>query len=624
MSWNPDTQPRKVRRFLPQLIETCSRKVGGLRADAEDIGISKEKAPSRLPTKNAPSTHGKVGSELSEGLSTPSGRGHLKRLRESGHYEPTGHEQLRDPFQQRSGAVGIDKNPAGSGLDASSGGEGPIQHKARPDRPRRFTPEVIETGKRSFRRGESELSPQHSNPFEHQPIHPKGIASRAVKSPLGIPPESVSESRFSYSSLVKRQDQPRRHSFRVPDLPTIPSTLNEASEAAEPSSVITSSSESPPKSPNIISQDREYRESCNESEAKYLLSLAARSAEEQLKERALEAFPNEQDYQPVDHFAIDRDEDEISGHEQLVEESERIKSRRTSSADLMWALEHMRLHKEEAEIRNRAKVGIIGFHSGPTAAMLHDTPHKDAPVQDHGLLSDARRDAESVHARRTSSPPMLGDDLVFPQSVSPEGTLCSSPISPQKRPDEPCKANGGLWRGNSGSENGGGEGGLWMGTCKPPDEDAARFKQASTTEGLAPVNGDLEPGNERRQRLLAVNDSEFDDGFVTQIYNYLSLGYPCVARYYDYELSEVSGIPIQQLRQDDLHKDAKGYAGVVGAPANRADRAARKCMRWVALRQYIDKFAENQQRRQPESEMDESSPWIPTWGVLERKGSWGF
>ncbi|KAJ4289289.1 hypothetical protein N0V88_007040 [Collariella sp. IMI 366227] len=45
--------------------------------------------------------------------------------------------------------------------------------------------------------------------------------------------------------------------------------------------------------------------------------------------------------------------------------------------------------------------------------------------------------------------------------------------------------------------------------------------------------------------------AEFDDHFVTQVYNYLSLGYPATARQYDEELSKISRIPVKELERDD-------------------------------------------------------------------------
>ena len=46
-------------------------------------------------------------------------------------------------------------------------------------------------------------------------------------------------------------------------------------------------------------------------------------------------------------------------------------------------------------------------------------------------------------------------------------------------------------------------------------------------------------------------EEDFGDDFITQVYNYLSLGYPSIARMFDEELSTISKIPVSELRQDD-------------------------------------------------------------------------
>jgi hypothetical protein len=129
-----------------------------------------------------------------------------------------------------------------------------------------------------------------------------------------------------------------------------------------------------------------------------LLSLAARSAQKQLREQALAAFPNEQVYEPVDHFAIDEDD---SGSEEEGSSSHikyhHIKSRRQSSADLSWELEYMRHHKEEAEMRLRA------------------------------MMTFGQQEPSQNQKKKGPSPPMLGNDIVLPQSLSPKGTICEHP-----------------------------------------------------------------------------------------------------------------------------------------------------------------------------------------------------
>jgi hypothetical protein len=364
----------------------------------------------------------------------------------------------------------------------------------------------------------------------------------------------------------------------------------------------------------------------------YLLSLAARSAEQQLKDQALAAFPNEQVYQHFDHFAIDDEAPSRNSDEEenwMYPPKHHLKSRRQSSADLTWELEHLRHHKEEAEQRSR--------------------------VMTRRRKPDLRL---SEPKRLGPTPPMLGGDIILPQSLSPIGSFSKNNGSQSE--SNPCTDCGALWCGPSRPDNGRGSG-LWMGTCQKDEEStnnrgsqimpgimtpmirdeippslspnpnpnpshthnsspdahaharAARREEqghpARSAPRSVPSSG---PGLGLNLNLNTVSsiEDEFNDEFVTQIYNYLSLGYPCVARYYDHELSKISGIQVDDMRQDDLHTDAKGY---VMAPENEFAVA---CTRWKALRLYIQEWA----RQQPN--MVEEKKWGV--GVPERRGSWAF
>lgn len=632
MSQHTDTQSRKVRRFFPQVIETCSRRFEGTRArlGAANPGIPKEKT-SHSDAEHKSSTHSDSVSESSSEEVGPSSR----RLKGIGGQEPISKQQHGRPLPELEEPVVFKKQRLESEPVGSRQERVPLlSDKPLHNQPRRFTPEVLETAKRSFRRNGTEQtshSTSHSsNPLEYQPTYSNQIAGNGIQPPLTAGAGSVPESRFSYSSLLRRQ-QERRHSFRVPDLPTIPSNVNEGSDG-ENSSVLTLPPQSPgePVKPKASSH---HRESCDESYAGYILALASRTAETQLKEQALAAFPNEQVYQPVDHFAVDRESDESLGHEEFIISSENIentKYRRASSADLSWALEHMRLHKEEAESRDRAMLGTNRLQDSSAVPVSRRAFHHD----EHAGLPGERMGAVS--------PPMLGDDLIFPQSLSPQGTLCADYHTScyQDNQDESCNDCGGLWCADSRSDRKSGKGGLWMGTCQNQDKNAPKSQQgllpgvpvATIVPGSAPIYPDRVATDMNiisGSRVSALSDSdrkhsgqdgnttEFDDAFVTQIYNYLSLGYSCIARYYDYELSEVSGIPVQELRQDDHHTDARGYTGVIQGHPSGGD-GGKKCKRWLALRLYINEFASHQSR------MVENVPTVETWGVLERKGSWAF
>lgn len=145
--------------------------------------------------------------------------------------------------------------------------------------------------------------------------------------------------------------------------------------------------------------------------------------------------------------------------------------------------------------------------------------------------------------------------------------------------------------------------------------------------------------------------AEFDDHFVSQVFNYLSLGYPATARQYDEELSKISRIGVEELERDDRaimeglwgieSNGVDGVDGVDGTTAERKDsqeerrkrakatghimldseakdgvKEEDRCQRWKALKLYIYEWA----RQHPD--LNAISPLA--WGVQERRGSWGI
>jgi len=114
-------------------------------------------------------------------------------------------------------------------------------------------------------------------------------------------------------------------------------------------------------------------------------------------------------------------------------------------------------------------------------------------------------------------------------------------------------------------------------------------------------------------------DQEFNDGFVTQIYNYLSLGYPSMARKYDGELSKISKIPMEELRKDDKAKNSKGYVGAPeGTGLDMHGVQNGHCSRWIALRLYVREWARQQPR------MADRDGGADDWGNRARRGSWAI
>ncbi|KAK0384276.1 hypothetical protein NLU13_8364 [Sarocladium strictum] len=114
---------------------------------------------------------------------------------------------------------------------------------------------------------------------------------------------------------------------------------------------------------------------------------------------------------------------------------------------------------------------------------------------------------------------------------------------------------------------------------------------------------------EKNEKIAA----EFSDDFVTQVYNYLSLGYPAMARGFDDELSRISRIDIEELRSEDNKQLAKGYVLELNV---QDSRRGGRCPRWRALRVYITEWA----KQHPD--LDNLDPLA--WGVRERRGSWGI
>ncbi|KAI9370978.1 hypothetical protein BJX61DRAFT_56567 [Aspergillus egyptiacus] len=488
---------------------------------------------------------------------------------------------------------------------------------------KRFTPQLMETGKLSYR------------PSFYRLADPQARSSSDAdrgddQTPPVNPP--VHESRFSYNSLLRCQEA-RRHSFCLPNLPAIPSSFSE--EPGGSDSMLL-------PDPSVVAcrrrgirldariQSGVVRES-NFPTTEYMLAFPPHPSEALLKEQALAAFPNEQVYQPVDHFAIDREEDESPWQEGLSFRKRLLKFtpiRRASSADLPFELDYLRRHKEEAGMNRRQ------YPNAWRARYSHVR-------QTNEILEKTVRpgDGALAHPRQATSPPMLGDDLIFPQSQTPETTICegthTNDLNDRR---ELCPAIHGLWGASHPSVHRE-SGGLWNGTCKMdrhntrdcepflPGLISPRHRVEAPAYKFSVESSKLGPQNQQKPRFAShsledkfchseFTDQEFNDGFVTQIYNYLSLGYPSVARYYDDELSRVSGLSVAALRADDLNTDAQGYVCAHDVTGDGPVEGV--CMRWKALRLYIQEWA----RQEPRTL--ETGLYHDTWGVRGRKGSWAI
>jgi len=306
----------------------------------------------------------------------------------------------------------------------------------------------------------------------------------------------------------------------------------------------------------------------------------------------------------------------------------------------------------------------------------------------------------NLHRLRTNaSPPMLGSDLTFRMCPSPAQTKLEPDhlwdLQTGTTTDEPNRdATGerGLWRGycyttDKSEKLALAERPAMISTpyplTTPGDPFARAFSMSPTTVPIfeepapaakpslhplsnlhvsasAPVEAEhlthhhhhepkglhmLQGLDERLRQEQAAADledkivEEFDDTFVTQVYNYLSLGYPATARIYDEELSKISRINLDDLEQDD---DAvmdsfcgEGATKPLGAPNGKKANGTGYIMldsgrsngvdglgenertpRWRALKEYIYEWA----RQHPD--LNAISPLA--WGMQERRGSWGL
>lgn len=375
----------------------------------------------------------------------------------------------------------------------------------------------------------------------------------------------------------------------------------------------------------------------------------------------------------MSHFAIDReDEDDPDQDGYNVEVVLRdLKGdietfRRESTADLRFELEHLRSHKEIAETRLQEAVEeppVSRFSAAAIAARRPETAVEEMADTSKNIIGGWQKEVGLAQMRQAASPPMLGADIVFPKSQSPKSTRCDVDQVPvpqhgEANSETPDKDEGPLWTPGVRADHTG-EPGLWKGMCKKtsgsdePQQKIPRlgimtpapetenqpffqnFEAALTTTDTATQDQqqqfpntppESDPQLESVDKTLNLEeeiDKEFNDSFVTQIYNYLSLGYPAMAHSFDFELSKISRISVEELRHDDQFANAKGYIGI-GCPegglgTDGKDGIAGKCMRWTALRLYIREWA-----RQQQPWLGRQETTVDAWGVRARRGSWAF
>lgn len=480
---------------------------------------------------------------------------------------------------------------------------------------------------------------------------------------------------FDGSSRRQRSQQ-RQHSFRCPDLDTIESSESdrESDTSSSPPDVnqgspITASD----SSFNEYKHATRIRESIDENFANYFLQLEAKRAQKRLQEQALAAFPNSDFHEPVQHYVNDErdsDSDESIDYRPVTydedEDNTAARAVRRESTKVPWEQLEMQRHAERLDQERKANQ-ITAAHSpgGPWWNPEYNI---------------AQPDAEMQSMRDRARPPMLGSDITFTRCQSPEparfdvtqgstalrNQMCY--LSEHADSQDKSDAAPALWSGPEAEHSDSIQStvtsasttskGLWGGFCTddakklpgglavpvmpsglitPRQESLNPFDQSfSFTSGIemsgvavqtppTPASSDGRPqtidgvlGADRE--LDNMIEQEFPDSFVTQVYNYLSLGYPSLARPFDTELCKISRMSVSELRQDDqkaratprgyirLGPDFEGGGGI---------ESAENCRRWVALKTYIREWA-----RQEKTMSNFDGPG-GNFATTARRGSWG-
>ncbi|KAF2627763.1 hypothetical protein BU25DRAFT_340676 [Macroventuria anomochaeta] len=538
-------------------------------------------------------------------------------------------------------------------------------NKKQPPSPRKFTPQLVESAQRSRRAGDATPALLPSDKTEATP-ECSAISVRKARI-LGIspiPPNNTPTIDLTQNPLfleIQRSELPpsrrrswfscSQHSFRVPDLEPI-----ESSESGE------SSPPSPSTSPSIVSdhsfmykEATRRRESVDGSSSGYVLALAAKAAERQLREQAMAAFPNDDFHEPVDHF-IDHETDD----------GETQDRRGSSYSEVNWDLKAMREYQDmqDYEKRKLQRQAVQSKKDAETPKPAFNPFGNPAGFLDASTAKKIAQDREVEPMRKGARPPMLGKNIKFPRCASPEPArfdptqgcdavrtaMCY--LSEQSKAAEDGKES--LWCGkgngkqtsttpslwSTANSRASSTHGLWGGMCVNGGDKSPRGptgiltprheKANPTSPNPSPVmsmsllpptspTSSTDFGNvDEKLAIEQTIEEEFGDNFVTQVYNYLSLGYPSMAQPFDPELSKISGIPVSELRQEDHLAKSRGYIRL-GKDGNLKDAEITEetCTRWRALRTYIQEWA----RQHPK--MSEQ-PSIESHGVAVRKGSWGL
>lgn len=475
----------------------------------------------------------------------------------------------------------------------------------------------------------------------------------------------------------------RTHSFRCPDLDTIESS--ESDRGSSPSFSSSSPGQGSPitasdSSFNEFKHATRIRESVDENFSHYFLQLEAKRAEKRLREQALAAFPNSDFHEPIQHY-VNEDKDTDSdvslddrpatweGHE----DETLANTVRRETTKIPWEQLEMQRHAEKLDQDRKAnQLTAAEPNQGPWWTPAFDAAQSDIELQSMRERARPPMLGNDIVFPRCRSPQPARFD-VTQGSTALRAQMCYLTEHAESEVKKSSEERG-LWKGartrakgistvrKRSSNKSDAAKGLWGGFCVGDDE--------STQAGLAPPSqstGLMTPREEApnpfEQALskpntvasavtpalrtpptpasslnpakigtidsVLVSDDELDrvmqtdfpDSFVTQVYNYLSLGYPSLARPFDRELSKIARVPMGELRRDDAKARAapKGYIRLgQDFEGGGGVESEESCARWRALKAYIREWA-----RQEKSMVGVDGPG-GNWGTTARRGSWAI
>ena len=711
------TQPPARRKFAPQPIATSThstrmQKDGGKTMDpntaTEDVerpSLTRHRFPVELVETTAESNRNDVsGPEVAIAKETPV----VEAPRPS-----SSSSRRKFPVQVIESSSRSNRSSQPTSQQRSP--ERPKPHT--PPRRRKFEVQMIETASRSRRAGDSspavraedKTNGTHSESFKvprppPTPLQPPNNTPLASTQsvPLAQLLKPNPNRQGSMHAHYTTRANTRQHSFKVPDL--------EAIDSSESSPTDADSRHSP--SSSISSDDEGYkdatrlRESVDDRFSGYLLALAARAAEKQLREQELAVFPAPDAHEPIAHYV-----DSEGSSEESVEPIRPAKTRyRRDSEEEEAAVQAMRRRGEEQYKKSQAETirkPTGGFNvefdaDAAQEAWIGNKPQTTQNPKPNKLIGGYQRDPDLKQMRKAASPPMLGGDIDFPRCPSPDHARFDVTQGNEFLRTNMSYLDGqgnnekqGLWAradhepsvvSSAGSKSPGAPPGLWGGHCTSSDPKTGSAPNGIVTPARTPVIDKEDPfamfsagaatgasvAGKRRPpptpppsnsgasntsvmsltptKEDSILEREFPDSFVTQVYNYLSLGFPALARKFDPELSKISGVDVEELRRDDKLAEQRGYlrlgehevdvpAKAVNMPGKTTAKGAHgsedeateeddfvpvqeeMCARWRALRIYVREWGRQMGVADEGGEKKRLDPH-GAWGMPARKGSW--